>query len=231
MKLLINIRHFKWLYGFLGLLTLGITSCKKFVTIDPPTDKLTTTTVFSNDESAQAAIRGIYSDAMQSINYFSNGGMSIFPALSADEIIRTTANSTYDPFRYNSLTATDFTILSNIWAKGYFHIYQANIILDNLNKGTNLSEPVKKQLTGEAKFIRAFMHFYLTNLFGDVPLVVNSDYRVNSTIQRSDTTAVYNQIIDDLTDAQNLLTHACFNRKSQGKQMGSCRLIGPGKFV
>lgn len=181
-------------------------SCKKMIEVPPPTDKLTTSTVFSSDESGQAAIRGIYSDIMQSINYISNGGMSIFPALSADEIMRTSSSSTYDPFANNALSATDFTILSNFWAKGYYHIYQANAILDNIQKSSALSDKVKQQLKGEAKFIRAFMHFYLLNLFGPIPLVTTADYRINASIKRSDSAGVYKQIIDDLQDAQSLLS-------------------------
>jgi hypothetical protein len=65
---------------------------------------------------------------------------------------------------------------------------------------------VRNQLTGEAKFMRAFFHFYLVNLFGPVPLVTSPDYKVNATISRSDTIAVYKQILSDLKDASALLS-------------------------
>jgi starch-binding outer membrane protein, SusD/RagB family len=205
MKHATDIISYRRAYVLLVCLITVFISCKKFIEVDPPADKLTTVTVFSNDESALAAIRGIYSDVMQSVNYIGNGGMSIFPALSADEIIRTSASATYDPFSNNALIATDFTLQSNIWAKGYYHIYHANAILENIAKSTNLSDKVKNQVMGEAKFIRAFMHFYLVNLFGPIPLVTSADYRTNAAIMRSDTSIVFQQIVDDLKDAQNLL--------------------------
>src|SRR6202035_135276 len=61
---------------------------------------------------------------------------------------------------------------------------------------------VKQQLTGEAKFIRAFCYFYLTNLFGDVPLILSSCYTGNALASRTARQLVYAQISTDLTDAQ-----------------------------
>src|SRR5690606_23546179 len=48
-------------------------------------------------------------------------------------------------------------------------------------------------------------HFYLLNLFGDVPLVLSSDYRVNAKLPRSNSSDVYSQIVADLKAAQELL--------------------------
>lgn len=183
-----------------------LNSCKKFIQISPPVDQLTTSTVFSTDESATAAIRGLYSEIMKNNNYIGNGAMSVFAGLSADEITRTSVNPGEDAYTNNAIPVNSFALITNIWQKGYYHIYQANAILENLNLSNSVSTDLKKQLTGEAKFIRALFHFYLTNLFGSVPVATTSDYKVNSTIIRSDTSTVYSQIITDLIDAQNLLS-------------------------
>jgi len=180
-------------------------SCKKFVEIDTPRGELIASTVFSNEETATAAVRGIYSEIVKQINFIGNGGMTLFPGLSADEIVSTSANSTYDPFSTNSLLANNIRVASNFWQKGYFHIYHCNVILENLEASTLLKEDVVTRLSGEVKFLRAFFNFYLANLFGDVPLVTSSDFRLNARISRSAENDVYGQIISDLKDAQNLL--------------------------
>jgi hypothetical protein len=64
---------------------------------------------------------------------------------------------------------------------------------------------LKARLNGEAKFLRAFLHFYLVNLYGDVPLVLTSSFETNSLIRRAPVADVYKQIVADLTDAQHLL--------------------------
>ena len=97
---------------------------------------------------------------------------------------------------------------NNIWRFAYFHIYQANAVIEELGKSGSVSAAVKQQLTAEAKFVRAFCHFYLVNLFGDIPLVVTTDYRMNSVLGRTDKESVYRQIIADLKDAQAGLNEA-----------------------
>ena len=47
--------------------------------------------------------------------------------------------------------------------------------------------------------------FYLTNLYGDVPLALTSDYQTNNTLSRAPQSQVYQQIIADLRQAQGLL--------------------------
>jgi hypothetical protein len=61
-------------------------------------------------------------------------------------------------------------------------------------------------LLGEAYFMRAFFHFYLVNLFGDVPLMTTSDWRVNAVMHRTPKDTAYKQIIADLKSAQGLLS-------------------------
>src|SRR5690606_21218692 len=91
------------------------------------------------------------------------------------------------------------------WREAYKYINNANAVIEGLSKSTSLSGNTRTQLEGEAKFIRAFCHFYLVNLFGDIPYVTTTDYQKNSTSVRLNATEVYTKIISDLTDAKNLL--------------------------
>ena len=64
---------------------------------------------------------------------------------------------------------------------------------------------MKTTLEGEALFVRALCHFYLVNLFGDVPMITTTDYRVNATATRMNADVVYDQIVEDLEAARILL--------------------------
>jgi hypothetical protein len=68
-----------------------------------------------------------------------------------------------------------------------------------------LGEKLRKELTAEAKFIRAFSYFYLVNTYGDVPLVLTINLAKNTNIERTPTSKVYEQIISDLKDAASAL--------------------------
>lgn len=197
-----------FLFSFLCGLLFLITGCQKLVRVEPPVDQLTTAAVFSSDEAATAAVRGIYSEIMKINNYIGNGAMTLYPGLSADEITRTTTNPAEEAFQQNAVPVNSFALQNNLWQKGYFHIYQANAVIENLARSTGLTESLRRQLLGEARFLRAFFYFYLVNLFGPVPLVTTTDYGANAVVARADTTAVYGQILFDLREAQGLLTPA-----------------------
>src|SRR5690606_25976541 len=58
---------------------------------------------------------------------------------------------------------------------------------------------------GEAKFIRAFCHFYLLNYYGHVPLILTTNAAENNWKPRTPSAEVYTAIIDDLKDARDKL--------------------------
>ncbi|TEB41131.1 RagB/SusD family nutrient uptake outer membrane protein, partial [Flavobacterium circumlabens] len=72
-------------------------------------------------------------------------------------------------------------------------------------KSVHLPEVDKKQLKGEALFVRALLHFYLTNLFGDVPYLTSTDYEQNSIVKKKSVTMVYTSAKEDLEQAIQLL--------------------------
>jgi hypothetical protein len=88
----------------------------------------------------------------------------------------------------------------------YKTLYQANAVIEGVAASPALTPNVKKQLDGEARFIRAFCNFYLANFFGDVPLNLTTDYTVNALAHRTPTADIYRQIIDDLALAEQELS-------------------------
>jgi hypothetical protein len=90
---------------------------------------------------------------------------------------------------------------------------KANRVINNadLVPDPALTETRKKQIVGEARFIRAYMYFQLVQLFGDVPLVLTEVTSINAENiieiypllfpSRATQEEVYAQIIDDLEKA------------------------------
>lgn len=142
---------------------------------------------------------------MQTSMAIGNGGSTLYPSLSADELYNTAANADYDQFRLNEIQPSLSTGLSRLWTFGYRNIYHANAVIEGLNKSMILSDTLKKQLKGEMLVVRAFHYFYLLNFFGDVPLVLTTDFRLNERLPRSSVAEVYNLIMTDLQEAKSLL--------------------------
>src|SRR5690606_5535682 len=93
----------------------------------------------------------------------------------------------------------------SLWNDSYSVIYSANAIMEGLKASTALTQEQKGPLLGEALFLRAMVHFHLYTLFGEIPYITTTDYKVNSAVHRMNWDRVYSQLLDDLTNAKNFL--------------------------
>ncbi len=201
----ITIRTMKIITILAALLCI-FNSCKKSINVPPPPNEATSSVVFSNEQTALSAVMGLYYQMTTNGLTFFDGGLSIFTGLSADEFYNTTASTTYDPFSKNLIPPNETTTnLNRLWKWAYLVIYQTNAIIEGLKNTNSLTQSVKDQLTAEAKFCRAFTYFYLINLYGEVPLLTNTDYRVTSIAARTSVPEIYDLIRSDLISAESAL--------------------------
>ena len=196
-------QHIFWLVLYSLMISA---SCKKFVDIPVSPQQITTEAIFTNENTAISAVDGVYTFMRSASPSFENGALSIFPGLTADELYNTSSSSTYDPFYQNAIPSINTSIAGMFWTTPYNTIYRVNAILEGLSKSTGISAPVKRQLAGEMKVVRALTYFYLINLYGDVPLITSTDYKTSSAIPRTPVSRVYEQIFADLEDAREGLT-------------------------
>jgi len=190
----------------LTIINLGY-GCKKLVDVDPPSTSLTSGNVYANNASATAVMSGIYSDiSAGKSNVFGSTGIPILTGLSADEFTLWSGvtNGQQNNFYRNQLSYT--TNGFEFWTGMYQYVFKCNDAIQGLAASSTLSPPVKTQLIAEAKFMRAYYYFILTNLYGDVPLTLTTDYTVNASLARTTQSQVLAQIVQDLTDAQNNLS-------------------------
>lgn len=185
-----------------GIFVLSsLNSCKKLIDVDPSGSSLLTTSVFTDSVTVQSAVAGMYlSFAPQAAAY--RYSLSTLPGFSADEL--QFVGNTFDTFTSNSIVSTD-NYVAYIWSNSYTAIYNANSLIEGVTGSTSISPAFKQRTIAEAKFIRAFCYFYLVNLYGDVPLVLTTDVKKNSTLARTPAAEVYQQIIADLKFAQSTL--------------------------
>ena len=197
--------HTKTIKVIILLTAIVVTSCKKLVTVDPPITSTNTSLVFQNDASATAALTGIYTRMSSDGIKAGITSLSLFGSLSADDLSVMTGFSDIDWLAYHKNALTSNTG-KNFWKDFYQFIFFANSALEGLNENENLTPKVRQQLIGEAKFIRSFCYFYLVNLYGEVPLILTTDYKKNSIAPRVPVDQVYGQIIVDLKEAKNDLS-------------------------
>jgi hypothetical protein len=188
-----------------GIVTICGMGCKKFVEADLPIDKVTAKAVFSSVGSASAALSNIYYLLNNKIVVAGSAGASAMNGLSSDELIlQDPGNQFLDALFTNSLSSKNDGI-NGYWRDCYDLIFRINSIIEGVQSSKGIPAGAKNELIGQSKFLRAYVFFYLVNEYGAVPLVLTTDYKVNTLLPRSDASKVYDQIIADLTGAQNLL--------------------------
>ncbi|RAW01571.1 RagB/SusD family nutrient uptake outer membrane protein [Pseudochryseolinea flava] len=192
-------------YLMIVLAVGSLSSCTSFLEIDPPKTQLVKETVFENDATAKAAMAGVYNQMTTGITGGGLGSIGFLTALSSDELVWQNASGANAREFYESNVLPSNAQTSTFWGEAYSLIYQVNAVIEGVHASTTLSTSVQRRLEGEAKFIRAFYHFYLTNLFGRIPYIKTTDYRLNRDVSRADVQTVYDEIINDLEEAYSLL--------------------------
>ncbi|MBO9201407.1 MULTISPECIES: RagB/SusD family nutrient uptake outer membrane protein [Niastella] len=204
---------------FIGCVSIIQTNCEKLVDIPTPNFAVTGSNVYTEDATAIAVLNGIYLDMSAASKVFSGArSISFYTGLSSDELVLydVFADESLKKYYQNELVVTGATVAGfETWAPLYNYVFRCNAAIEGLTVSKTLTPSVKEQLLGEAILLRAFVYFYLVNLFGDVPLVLSTDYKVNATLARSPKSQVYQQIIADLNEAKGLLSNNFLNATLQ----------------
>lgn len=188
---------------FIFFLIGGGLDCNKAVDPGANPTALSRASVYQNNTTAAAALTGLYSNMVNTPGILT-GALSEYGGLSADELSLYSTDVTLSQFYTNSLLSTNASIPT--WSEIYKYVYLTNAALEGLSASSTLTPSIKQQLTGEAYFVRGILYFYAVNLFGDVALVTTTNEQANAISARKSKAQVYQQIVQDLTAAQNILS-------------------------
>lgn len=203
---------FKYLIS-LGLVISVTSSCEKTLDVKVPSGQYISSTLFATADGAQTAMRGIY-ESMTTGGFSGKtnpwaGSFTGMLGLASDELIRNSYDANQTQF-FDNKVLQENSANAGIWASTYNYIFQANFLFEHVERSTGISETVKNELMGEAMFIRAISHFYLTNLYRDIPLALKSEYTVNALLPRTSQEKIYEQVIIDLKYAINKMSATKF---------------------
>ncbi|WP_165760138.1 RagB/SusD family nutrient uptake outer membrane protein [Niastella populi] len=192
--------------------------CEKFVEPDAPATSVNEENVYKSDATAIAVLTGIYARMATNGLFTGSGGISFLSGLSADELTLAgvvTENRLIAYYRNELRTTPNENYGIDVWRDIFYYIFQSNAAIERVGNATTLSASVKQQLLGEARFMRAFFYFYLVNLVGEAPLVLTTEAAINAVLPRSPVPVVYQQIVADLKEAQQLLSENYLNKDLQ----------------
>lgn len=196
----------KYSYIWTLAVTFTLSSCEKFLEIDPRIS--TSDQVTINDEnSAHTAVRGIYNQ-LQSDGYYGYTFQTI-GFFSGDNIEYTGSQIVNQSLTNHSVRA-DLPALATAWTAIYNTINRANNVIAKvpaLSVTPTFTDAVRNQLVGEAYFLRALSYFDLGRTWGGVQLVLvpTSSSSNLENLKRSSLADTYRQVLADLIKAEELL--------------------------
>lgn len=197
---------FRWKFARLVICCALLFSCESLVEVELPNTQVAGETVFANTNTATAALTNIYSEIRENNLISGSVRISDLFGLYADELdLFATFRTDLLEFYNHTIVPRNITV-SSIWNNSYGLIFASNSVIDGLKNSVAIPQEEKDQLIGEALFLRAFLHFYLVNLFGDIPYISTTDFQENTKASKMTVADAYQKIIIDLSEAKELLS-------------------------
>jgi hypothetical protein len=159
---------------YILLLFAVFTSCEDFLDTESYT-KQNTANFPANVADAEKMLTGIYSAFNRAMNSVSTTHFYV-AELASDDRFGGGGETDYLMQAIDRLKNYGQSAFSAFWTARYEGISRANTALATMDncEGWN-SEAQKKQFEGEVRFLRAIFYFELAQIFGEVPLVVNTE--------------------------------------------------------
>ena len=185
----------------IALLGFSFSSCSDFLEQNPQTD-LSENDFYKTADDILSAVNGVYSSLQEGDIY---GNWYVFGEIPSDNTRNqlsgsVTTQNEFDQFYID----TQNSMIANFWKAAYKVINRTNTVLGRID-GIEINTELANRYKLECKFIRALMYFNLVRVYGDVPLVlkeisISESYDILCEPKEN----VYNQIIADLKEAQDL---------------------------
>lgn len=187
---------------FILLLTAAFTmqGCSKFLE-SYPKNNLSTGTFFNTEEDFTNAVNGIY-DACQD-----GRALGFFPMMDMATPFALSGVNRFGQFHNGLINLTaGYEMSQTFWTSYYRIVFRANLVLEHVdNPAAQISDKLRNRVKGEALFLRSLGYFYLSNLFGDVPLILKTQKYEELQQPRNPKAEVVKRIEDDLKEAVTLL--------------------------
>ena len=200
------------------ILTIG---CEDHLTLSP-LDEPSNVTFYSNEGELILALNGVYNNTLWlnygwNPNYFKEQ-LDLMTDLGFER-----SHGDVKAIADGSLSSSTAAVV-NTWNHFYRGISRANNLLDNMHRAEeNVPTDVYERVQAEARFLRAFSYFYLTELYGDVALILEVPDTEDAMIGRTSKNEVVDQIIADLEFAAQRLPQV-WSGSDQGRATSGAAL-------
>lgn len=176
---------------------LLLTACETFLDSENLTKKDTSNFPSTQTDAVQM-ITGIYSTLNNAV-YTPDDNPFYTYEMAGDDRLGGGSTSNRNAQSADRLLNCKVSTFESIWTIRYSGIFRANNAINTIDNVENWETANKReQLLGEAHFLRAFFYFDMAQLFGQVPLILETNPQ---NLPKSTPDSIYAQIAFDLVKA------------------------------
>ena len=195
------------IYLIIGMISLNCISCKDMIEPNQPTNQIGSNDVYGSVSTADAVLNNLYAE-LQYNSVISGGTRGVGALLGsyADDLdnYMLSSQTAYLDI-YNTQVLSTNTVIKTLWTNAYKEIYISNVLIEGVNGSSAIKDEDKKRIISEAILVRSLIHLYLSQIFGDIPYVATSDYKINQHIGKLPIEQLLNNLIVDLEYAKDNL--------------------------
>lgn len=162
----INMKNSYWTLIIIVILLSG---CKQDWLNEQPLAQLSEGSFWQSESDAMLALTGIYRGSNVGTNDYTNEDL-IMSSMTDDSGYK---NGAVGVIYSGYLTEGDGQLVKAVWDRSYRTIFKANYFLQNIDK-VQMDAAKKAEFIAEARFLRAYEYFYMSILYGGVPLITNT---------------------------------------------------------
>ena len=183
----------------------GLTNCQEDYLEKFPLDQPSEATFWSTQTELELSVNAMYTSL-----YFTDRDATHVPYQFlldlATDITWDRNLSSWRLISQGLITPNDADVIGKTWDNAYKTIGQANRHLANMSRAQEVTDPeVYERLAAEARFFRAYWYHYLTQLYGDVPLVTQPIDIFDAELPKSDKSEIHQFIVDELQEIADIL--------------------------
>jgi len=195
----------------LAFIITALSACNKDALSPKPPTSITEEEAFANPQRISQQVLGMYA-AVKTADFYA-GRYQVNLELRGEEFLHATLNVSSGLATWNFTITPSSAEVQLTWRDAFAAINRSNVVFEGIQEATVISDDLKKQYQGEARFLRALCHFALINLYArpywdgngskeGIPLRLIGEKGGNNKIKRSTVAQVYSQVIDDLDFAE-----------------------------
>jgi len=148
------------------IISFLLTGCEGDWLDEQPLTSISESSFWSSKDDAMLALVGCYRNTNFTFSGYNNEHLCLTSNTDDSNYKESAIGDIYTGY----FLPSDNQVVLSIWTRAYSTIFKANYFLENIDR-VEMDSKLKAEITAEVRFIRAYEYFYMSIMYGGVPLI------------------------------------------------------------